>query len=107
MADWYGKMMDNAFQEYYERFRACNALSRENAVTRSELFPEGETMRDADAMHKMLSMNVVKRAGVGKFWLDEKRAADSKAVLRQRIVMIVVAIILAFVLVAVRKHFGI
>ena len=106
MADWYGNMMDKAFGEYYERFRACNAVSKENAVTRSELFPNGETMRDADAMHKMLSMNVVKRAGTGKFWLDEKRASDSKAVLRQRILIIVIALVLAFGFVALRKYFG-
>ena len=35
MADWYGNMMDKAFGEYYERFRACNAVSKETAVTRS------------------------------------------------------------------------
>ena len=64
-------------------------------------------MRDAEAMHKMPSMNVVKRAGVGKFWLDEKRASDSKAVLQQRILIIVIAIIPAFGLVALRKHLGI
>ena len=68
----YKDMLDSAFTEYYERFRKLNALSKENAVTRAELFPDGETMIDADRMHKMLSMDIVKRVGVNRYWLDEK-----------------------------------
>ena len=45
-------------------------------------------------MHKMLSMNIVRRVGLNRYWLDEKRASDGKGVLRQRIIMIVIAIIL-------------
>ena len=60
----YKDMLDSAFSEYYDRFRKLNALSKETAVTREELFPEGESMTDADRMHKMLSMDIVKRGDV-------------------------------------------
>ena len=90
----YKDMLDSAFTAYYERFRKLNALSKENAVTRAELFPDGETMIDADRMHKMLSMDIVKRVGVNRYWLDEKRAADGNGVLKQRIFMIVIAVII-------------
>lgn len=90
----YKDMLDSAFTEYYDRFRKLNALSKENAVTRDELFPDGETMIDADRMHKMLSMDIVKRVGMNRYWLDEKRAADGNGVLKQRIIMIVIAIII-------------
>ena len=94
MAKSYKEMMDDAFGTYYDRFRALNALSRETAVTRAELFPEGETVIDADRMHKMLSMEVVKRVGMNRYWLDEKRAADGNGVLKQRLLMIVIAVVL-------------
>lgn len=94
MAKSYQEMMDQAFGAYYDRFRELNALSPETAVTRSELFPFGESKIDANQMHKMLSMEVVKRAGLDRYWLDEKRAADGKAVLKQRIIMIVIAVVL-------------
>lgn len=90
----YKDMLDSAFTEYYDRFRKLNALSKENAVTRDELFPDGETMIDADRMHKMLSMDIVKRVGMNRYWLNEKRAADGNGVLKQRIIMIVIAIII-------------
>lgn len=90
----YQDMLDSAFTEYYERFRKLNALSKETAVTRDELFPEGESLTDADRMHKMLSMDIVKRVGVNRYWLDEKRAADGKGVLKQRILIIVIAVII-------------
>lgn len=90
----YKDMLDSAFSEYYDRFRQLNALSKENAVTRDELFPDGETMTDRDRMHKMLSMDIVKRVGMNRYWLDEKRAADGNGVLKQRIIMIVIALII-------------
>ena len=90
----YKDMLDSAFTEYYDRFRKVNALSKENAVTRNELFPDGETMIDADRMHKMLSMGIVKRDGMNRYWLDEERAADGKGVLKQRIIIIVIAILI-------------
>ena len=90
----YKDMLDSAFSKYYDRFRELNALSKENAVTREMLFPEGETLTDADRMHKMLSMDIVKRVGVNRYWLDEKRAADGNGVLKQRILLIVVAVVL-------------
>lgn len=90
----YQDMLDSAFTPYYDRFRELNALSKESAVTRRELFPDGETMVDTDRMHKMLSMNIVKRAGMDRYWLDEKRAADGNGVLKQRIIMILIALIL-------------
>ena len=90
----YQDTLDSAFGEYYDRFRKLNALSEENAVTRAELFPDGESMIDADRMHKMLSMNIVKRVGMNRYWLDEKRAADGNGVLKQRILLIVVAVVL-------------
>ncbi len=94
----YKDMLDSAFSAYYARFRELNALSKEDAVTREELFPEGESMIDRDRMHKMLSMDIVKRVGLNRYWLDEKRAADGKGVLKQRIILIVVAVILGLAL---------
>ena len=90
----YKNMLDSAFSAYYDRFRELRALSKENAVTLEELFPDGETMIDRDKMHKMLSMEIVKRAGMNRYWLYEKRAADGNGVLKQRIIMIVIAVIL-------------
>ena len=90
----YQDMLDSAFKKYYDRFRKLNALSEENAVTRDQLFPEGESMIDRDRMHKMLSMDIVKRVGLNRYWLDEKRAADGNGVLKQRIIVIVIALIL-------------
>ena len=94
MAKSYKEMMDQAFGKYYARFRELNALSKETAVTREEIFPDGENAIDADRMHKMLSMEVVKRVGLNRYWLDEKRANDGNAVLKQRILIIVAAVIL-------------
>ena len=94
----YKAMLDNAFSSYYARFRELKALSKEDAVTLDELFPEGETMIDRDKMHKMLSMNIVKRVGLNRYWLDEKRAEDGKGVLKQRIIMVVIAVILGVAL---------
>lgn len=94
----YQDMLDSAFTAYYDRFRELRALSKENAVTIGELFPDGQTMIDRDRMHKMLSMDIVKRVGMDRYWLDEKRAADGKGVLKQRILMIVIAVILGLAL---------
>ena len=52
----YKDMLDSTFSAYYDRFRDLRALSKEDAVTLEELFPDGETMIDRDRMHKMLSM---------------------------------------------------
>ena len=94
----YQDMLDSAFAAYYDRFRELRALSKDTAVTIDELFPEGESMLDRDRMHKMLSMEIVKRVGLDRYWLDEKRAADGKGVLKQRILMIVIAVILGLAL---------
>lgn len=94
----YQDMLDSAFAKYYDRFRKLNALSEENAVTRDQLFPEGESMVDRDQMHKMLSMNIVKRVGMNRYWLDEERAADGNGVLKQRIIMIIIAAIIGITL---------
>ena len=51
-------------------------------------------MIDRDRMHKMLSMDIVKRVGLNRYWLDEKRAADGNGVLKQRILILVIALIL-------------
>ena len=102
----YKDMLDSAFTEYYERFRELSALSKENAVTRAELFPNGETMIDSDRMHKMLSMNIVKRVGTNRYWLDENRAADGKGVLKQRIILIVIAVIIGLAI-GILKRMGI
>lgn len=98
MSDAYQKMLDSAFTEYYARFKKCNALSPENAVTREELFPDGQSPIDADRMHKMLSMGIVKRVGMNRYWLDEDKATDSKGILKQRILMIVLAVVLGLLL---------
>ena len=103
MAKRYKELLDGAFVEYYDRFRELNALSKENAVTRAELFPTGETLIDADRMHKMLSMEIVKRVGMNRYWLDEKRAADGKGVLKQRIMLIVIAVVIALAIGLLRR----
>lgn len=102
----YKDMLDSAFSTYYDRFRELRALSKENAVTLEELFPDGETMIDRDRMHKMLSMEIVKRVGMNRYWLDEKRAADGNGVLKQRIIIIVIAVILG-VAIGILKRQGI
>ena len=102
----YKDMLDSAFSSYYDRFRDLRALSKEDAVTLEELFPEGQTMIDRDRMHKMLSMEIVKRAGMNRYWLDEKRAADGNGVLKQRIIMIVIAVVLG-VTIGILKRQGI
>ena len=90
----YKDMLDRAFSVYYDRFRELKAVDKENAVTLEELFPDGQSMIDRDRMHKMLSMDIVKRVGLNRYWLDEKRAADGNGVLKQRILILVVALIL-------------
>lgn len=102
----YKDMLDSAFTKYYDRFRERNALSKETAVTRDELFPEGETMVDVNRMHKMLSMNIVKRVGLDRYWLDEKRAADGNSVLKQRIILIAIAVVVG-VIVGILARMGI
>ena len=94
----YKDMLDSAFSSYYERFRQLRALDKENAVTLEELFPEGQSVIDRDRMHKMLSMEIVKRVDMNRYWLDEKRAADGNGVLKQRIVIIVIAVIAGLVI---------
>ncbi|MBE6871209.1 MAG: hypothetical protein E7491_04575 [Ruminococcaceae bacterium] len=106
MGNKYGDMLDSAFGEYYEKFRALNALTKETAVTTEELFPDGQTLVDADRMHKMLSAGIVKRVGVNKYWLNEKMASDSKEVLKQRLLVVAAGIVLGIVLVLLKK-FGI
>ena len=102
----YKDILESAFSSYYDRFRDLRALSKENAVTLEELFPEGQTVTDRDRMHKMLSMEIVKRAGMNRYWLDEKRAADGNGVLKQRIIMIVIAVVLG-VTIGILKRQGI
>ncbi|MBE6563823.1 MAG: hypothetical protein E7655_00910 [Ruminococcaceae bacterium] len=106
MSDVYKNMMDSAFGEYYVRFKALNALSKENAVTIKALFPEKRPLFWRDKMHKMLSMGVVKRVGFNRYWLDEARTTDTKAVLLNRLFVIVGAFLLAAVLLLL-NHFGI
>ncbi len=106
MSENYQKMMDSTFGEYYERFREMNALSKENAVTIEELFPEGRPFLLNDRMHKMLSSGIVKRVGMNRYWLDEKRASDSKGVLKQRLLVVAAGILFAVLLLILDK-FGI
>ena len=104
MGNKYGDMMDAAFGEYYEKFKALNALTKENAVTTEELFPEGQTFVDADRMHKMLSAGIVKRVGMNKYWLNEKMATDPNAVLKQRLLLIGVAVVLGLAIAILKKY---
>ena len=94
----YQQMLDSAFEKCYARFRELRAVSEENAVTREELFPEGESMIDRDRMHKMLSMNIVRRVGLNRYWLDEKKVADGNGVLKQRLILIAVAVMLGVII---------
>ena len=106
MSNVYGNMMDSAFGPYYERFRALKATSEETAVPRNQIFPEGESLRDKDAMHKMLSTGVVKRVGMNNYFLDEELIANPNKVLMQRLFIILGAVAFAGVLLLLR-HFGI
>ena len=106
MADLYKKMLDDAFENYYARFRLLNALSKENAVTKDELFPDGQNLIDPDRMHKMLSTGIVKREGLDRYWLDEERARDSKGILKQRLLVLVLGLILGVTL-GILKRMGI
>ena len=102
----YKDMLDRAFYVYYDRFRELKALDKENAVTLEELFPDGQSVADRDKMHKMLSMEIVKRVGMNRYWLDEKRAADGNGVLKQRLIIIVIAVIFG-VAIGILKRQGI
>ncbi len=104
MSDTYKKMMDSTFGKYYERFRELNALTKENAVTIEELFPEERPFLLRDRMHKMLSSGIVKRAGINRYWLDEKRASDSKGVLKQRLMIVAAGILFAIILIMLDKY---
>ncbi len=104
MSETYKKMLDITFDKYYERFRELNALSKENAVTIKQLFPNKSPLLLRDRMHKMLSMGIVKRAGLNRYWLDENRADDSKSILKQRLLIIVIALILTLLLIALDKY---
>ena len=106
MANGYGKMLDSAFGKYYERFRQAGALSKEMAVSPEQLFPEGQDLFDHDGMHKMLSMGIVKRVGLNKYWLDEKVLENPNRILLQRIILVAVAVVLGLGLAFVGKHFG-
>lgn len=103
MSKIYKKMMDDTFGQYYERFRELNALSKENAVTAEELFPDEQPFLFRDRMHKMLSSGIVKRAGFDRYWLDEERAEDSGGVLKQRILIIVAALVIAAAVIILEK----
>ncbi len=106
MADYYKHMMDGTFGKYYDRFKELNAVSKENAVTINELFPDERPFLMRDRMHKMLSAGIVKRVGLNRYWLDENRANDSKGVLKQRLLIIAVALGLAVLLILL-EEFGI
>ncbi len=106
MSENYQKMMDSTFGKYYERFRELNALSKENAVTIEELFPDERPFLLKDRMHKMLSSGIVKREGINRYWLDEERASDSKGVLKQRLLIIAAGVLVAILLIVLDK-FGI
>lgn len=54
-------MLDSTFDKYYERFRKLNVLSKENAVTIEQLFPNKRHLFLRDRMQKMLSMGIVKK----------------------------------------------
>ncbi len=103
MSESYKKMMDDTFGEYYERFREVNALSRDNAVTIDELFPDGRPILCRDRMHKMLSAGIVKRTGFNRYWLDQERADDSSGVLKQRLLIVAIGIGIAVLLIILDK----
>lgn len=104
MVKLYGKMMENAYGTYYERFRILNATERDNAVTRAELFPEGESYADGKIMHQMLSSRIVKRDKANTYWLDESVVSNPGKVLLNRFSIIVGGVLLALVIIFVREH---
>ena len=92
----YGTMMDSAFGMYYELFRKKNALSEEGALTMEELFDGVKiTVADRQMFRKMVSFGVVKKVNDTRFWLDENKAANPGNVLRQRLLIVLAALILA------------
>ena len=103
MSENYKKMMDSTFGEYYERFRELNALTKENAVTIEELFPNERPFLLRDRMHKMLSSGIVKRAGFNHYWLDEDRANDSNGVLKQRLLVLALGLVIGLILIILDK----
>lgn len=103
MKNGYGAMMERAFETYYARFRALGATSRDTAVTVDDLFPDGQTLSDREAMHKMLSMWVVKRTDGTRYYLNESLAAKPQLVLLQRIGLILIAVIGAMIYVSLTK----
>ena len=58
------------------------------------------------SFYKMLSMEIVKRVGMNRYWLDEKRAADGKGVLKQRLLIIAIAVVLGVTL-GILRNMGI
>ena len=74
----YGTMMDNAFGGYYDLFRKQKALSS-----------------DMQMIRKMVSFGVVKKSGDAGLWLDEGKVSNPGNVLRQRLLIILAALILA------------
>lgn len=103
MSEIYKKMLDSTFGEYYERFKELDAVSRETAVTIKELFPNNRPLSLRSRMHKMLSMGIVKREGLNRYWLDEDTANDSRGVLKQRILIVIIAILLAILLIMLEE----
>ena len=98
MKERYGTMMDNAFGQYYVLFRKKNALDKEHAVTVAELFGDGKPyVADRQMLRKMLSFGVIKRVNGDYYWLDEKRVENPGAVLKQRLLIIGLAMALALV----------
>lgn len=98
-------MMDNAYGPYYERFRILKATCRDMAVTRAELFPEGESYADGKIMHQMLSSGIVKRDKMNTYWLDESVASNPNKVLLNRLMIVVCGIGLGLAIVFAREYF--
>ena len=92
----YGTMMDNAFGGYYDLFRKQKALSSDMAVTMEKLFDGTKpTAADRQMIRKMVSFGVVKKSGDAGLWLDEGKVSNPGNVLRQRLLIILAALILA------------
>ncbi len=98
MANLYGKIIDGSFGRYYKRFRELHATSEDTAVTTETLFPDGKGMWDSKALREMLNFGVVKKAPGNKYYLNEKLASNSNAVLKQRLILVGIALVIGLVL---------
>ncbi len=98
MANLYGKILGGSFGKYYERFRELHATSEDTAVTKEELFPDGRGVWDAKALREMTEFGIIKKAPGNKYWLNESLASNPNKVLKQRLILVAIALVIGVAL---------